>query len=213
MSQAKKLVAYRDTLTHQVSVPLVPVLGSDAASKDYVDGAIGGIDAPAIPYTPTNPGDWPDPDPTDVEEALDDLATATTIIYDTNVATVAGLNVSVAPVVTVRGIRNDRDNILHLYFDTFSGSGSPITITARNFDFSIDIAAVTGLTDITSIRPDLFNIAGTANGQIDLLQVASMQCRVDNNGAGTLVLVTGVCTNVGTGVFEVSGNFFVSSFT
>lgn len=39
MSQAKKLVAYRDTLTHQISVPLVPVLASDAASKDYTDGA------------------------------------------------------------------------------------------------------------------------------------------------------------------------------
>ena len=32
------------------------------------------LDAPEISYDPTNPGDWPDPDPSNVQEALDDLA-------------------------------------------------------------------------------------------------------------------------------------------
>lgn len=34
------------------------------------------INTAGICYTPTNPGDWPDPDPTTVQEALDDLAGA-----------------------------------------------------------------------------------------------------------------------------------------
>lgn len=42
MSQAKKLVPYRDTLTHQITVPLPPILDSDAASKWYVDQNGGG---------------------------------------------------------------------------------------------------------------------------------------------------------------------------
>lgn len=36
-----------------------------------------GIDASTTPYTPTTGADWTDPDPTTVEEALDDLAAAT----------------------------------------------------------------------------------------------------------------------------------------
>lgn len=55
--------------------------GSNTPPELHID--IGGdpatpteqLDAPDVLYTPSIPGDWPDPDPTDVQEALDDLAT------------------------------------------------------------------------------------------------------------------------------------------
>jgi len=45
---------------------------SALAIKTYVDDAVSGQDdAAEITYTPTTPADWPDPDPTNVQEGLD----------------------------------------------------------------------------------------------------------------------------------------------
>lgn len=46
--------------------------GTSIAPEDIVGGVAS--DATDVTYTPTTPGDWDDPDPASVQEALDDLA-------------------------------------------------------------------------------------------------------------------------------------------
>lgn len=56
---------------------------STLAIKTYVDDQIGdNDDASEITYTPTTPGDWPDPDPVNVQEGLDKLAAQRTLETD-----------------------------------------------------------------------------------------------------------------------------------
>lgn len=82
---------------------------STLAVKTYIDNAIDGQnDASEISYTPTTPGDWPDPDPTTVQGGLDKNATRL-ITAENHIASTSNPHTVTATQVGLGNVDNTSD--------------------------------------------------------------------------------------------------------
>lgn len=161
---------------------------STLAIKTYVDNALGGQnDATEITYTPTTPGDWTDPDPDDVGEGLDDLATrvVATESHVTNTSNPHSVTASQVglgnvdntsdvnkPVSTAQQTALDAkvDETITLTAGSGLTGGGDLTLN-RTFDVNVDNSTIEINTDIVRVKDIGITAAKLASNSVETAKI------------------------------------------